>query len=375
MDETDRRLLKALGGELQPSCRELAGRLGISSSAVHKRLRSLESKGILGRVSLVPSPRFFDALEVMIFGRSTAPSMESALKLLGRSPCTSRVIAAGGNELFVHAVIPDLSGLDRYAEFVRREARMPDAQVGILRPSPREQRSSEGLSRLDYRILRALRDDLRLRPAELAGSLGVSPKTVARRLRGLLAQGAAAPLLALHPERTGDALAVLRLRLREGRRPAGSEEQSGNEHPNVFVSVSFTNLPEWRLLLLWGSDLAEILKVQQKLEAPVRVESGVLNFVWLVRDYHTWLDKTISRRAELDAVVPALRRRRRHGRIGELDVVTRLDTYRSALTQALEDGVITDDEEAILRALRDSLGITDEDHQQMVKLLRAQKRA
>jgi DNA-binding Lrp family transcriptional regulator len=372
VDETDRRLLKALGQEFQPSCRDLSSRLGISPSAVHKRLQLLSSRGIAASVALVPNPQFFDALEVMIFGRSGLPSIEPALRALGRSPCTSRVVAAGGNELYVSAVIPGLRELDRYAEFVRREAGAPDALVGILRPAVHSPQSGPGLSRLDFRILRALRDDCRKRLADVAGELGVSSKTVARRVRGLLERGAASPRMSLDLERAGDILAIMRVRLREGRKPGMFPPAGLRQSAGLLGFTSFTNIPEWTVLLAWAGGLGELLKQKQRLDSSADVEFSVLNLAWKMVDHITWLDKGVARWAETGPEARSGLRRRRAP--VEVDVVTRLDTYRRALTQALEDGVITDDEEAILRALRDSLGITDDEHSQLVKILRHQQR-
>ena len=50
-----------------------------------------------------------------------------------------------------------------------------------------------------------------------------------------------------------------------------------------------------------------------------------------------------------------------------------IDTYTSALSQALEDGLVTDDEQAILEALRDALNISDEEHDDILKRLQKGK--
>jgi hypothetical protein len=58
---------------------------------------------------------------------------------------------------------------------------------------------------------------------------------------------------------------------------------------------------------------------------------------------------------------------------GNMDTMV-IDAYRSALGQALEDSVITDDEESLLLSLRDSLSISDKKHQELVKALKTNKK-
>ena len=41
--------------------------------------------------------------------------------------------------------------------------------------------------------------------------------------------------------------------------------------------------------------------------------------------------------------------------------------YTNQLKFALEDGVITENEEKMLKSLRDDLGISDEDHENLLK--------
>lgn len=52
----------------------------------------------------------------------------------------------------------------------------------------------------------------------------------------------------------------------------------------------------------------------------------------------------------------------------------RLQSYRSALCTAMEDSVLTPKEKRILKDLRGSLGITDDEHEEMIKNIKAGKR-
>ena len=52
----------------------------------------------------------------------------------------------------------------------------------------------------------------------------------------------------------------------------------------------------------------------------------------------------------------------------------RLQSYRSALCTAMEDSVLTPKEQRILKDLRGSLGITDAEHEEMIKNIKAGKR-
>jgi Lrp/AsnC family leucine-responsive transcriptional regulator len=67
MDRIDRRILTALQGDSQASIADLAGRVGLSLSACHRRVRAMEEAGvILGYGARVDAGKIGIGLQVLI---------------------------------------------------------------------------------------------------------------------------------------------------------------------------------------------------------------------------------------------------------------------------------------------------------------------
>ena len=96
MDKTDYFLLKRLIENSRVTYRELADMTGISVSAVHKRIRSLENDGFINTFIARPSHIALKYMSVTIFGQSNAKSMDALSKELGQHESIFYIGIAGG---------------------------------------------------------------------------------------------------------------------------------------------------------------------------------------------------------------------------------------------------------------------------------------
>jgi DNA-binding Lrp family transcriptional regulator len=240
------------------------------------------------------------------------------------------------------------------------------------------------LSYTDYRIVQALHDDSRKALADVAEDLGLSPKTVRRRLDAMVANGAVLQTLALLPETSNDLIAIFRISLKRGVGPMQAYPRLVNRYGPRLLSIKpFTNLSNIVLCTIWCRTMTEVKELHRSIEQEPSVESAVLNIVYDTRVFETWIDRVLidmatspdpklsvgkgGRRGQGKGKGES-REQRRKRRLS-IRTIAELEAYRKALVQALADGVITSDEDAILRSLRDTLKISEAEHTAIFKMI------
>jgi DNA-binding Lrp family transcriptional regulator len=298
MDDTDRKLMLLICENPRMPSREIAKRLGISRQAAHHRLQAMAKAGVFKSVLANISIHYIGGFNVMIFGRSKTASIEKTLDRLGNSELTYRVSVAGGNYLYVIGFLRNISEIDGYFEFVKQAAEMQEPTLGIVcygdgvNPDWADGFPKQGhrkLSTLDLRIIASLRDDARKPIVEIADSVGVSARTVRRRLDIMRSEGSL-DFDQLYDITSGeDMLTLVHVNLREGadRRRVGRRLIS--KDPVHFVLMrSFSNLPDFLLGLLSSDKMTEIRKLLREISEDEDVLAVTPNQLYFERMYATW---------------------------------------------------------------------------------------
>jgi DNA-binding Lrp family transcriptional regulator len=378
MDETDIAIVKYLQQNSRMPYRELAANLGLSMTAIHKRLQLLKSNGVIRRFTTVVNPALYDALNVLIYGRVGKRNLEEAIKNIGASDYTADIVAAGGNDIYVTAYIDDLSELEDYAQFVKSTSKMNEAVIGIINPIDEAPLEPTKLSQTDFKIIRSLRHDSRRSYSDLSKDLRISVKTVKRRIEKLLDNNVIKMTIDFIPESTGDMVAIFNIFLKDNVDIKEAYPLLINKYKNNLISSTlFNNIPDLVICTFWARSMKEIKQMQDELMKEAPVETVINNISYTTYLFYTWMDKRVvdgaSTKGDIKKIVDVKKKIRRKTKF-DLSTLTEFEAYRRALEQALEDGVITSDEEAILRSLRDSLDITEDDHNQIFKLVSFKKR-
>lgn len=304
MDDTDRALLVLLGANPRVSLQELARKLGVSRQAVHHRMRTLTELGVFQGTTAAISMHYFHAVPIVIFGGSSASSVDEILGALGESELTRRVLVAGG--LFVYAVawLRNPSELEGYSEFVRRAARMSEPIAGIYSLDPRlmppytvdgigrRRESRRELSPLDLQIVACLADDARKPVADLAAELGVSSKTVRRHLDWMIAEDLVELQARVELPSGGDLLFIVHVRLRDGTDKVRTALRilSKFAFRDAYVRA-FTNLPDLLVWVFWSSQVTPVREALEALAEDEAVLGTVPNLAFAERIYRTWRDR------------------------------------------------------------------------------------
>jgi DNA-binding Lrp family transcriptional regulator len=304
MDDTDRELMIQINGNPRIQIRELAKRLGISKQAVHHRMQVLMEKGVIRGMTAGISVSYLDAVPVAISGPSKTASIEKTLDRLGKSEFTRRVIVCGGNYLYVVGFLRNVSELDGYVEFVKREGEIVDPIVGIyclddgLMPGycvdggGEQRKAHKELSALDLKIIASLRNNARRPVAEIAAMVGVSAKTVRRHLDSMMADGSLDMNMPYDGLSGGDMFLVMHVNLMNGadKKEVGRRLISKHYFRDHYVRT-YSNIPNFLVWVFWSDKIADIRKSLKETSEDEDVQSVMLNFAYSERIYPTWRDR------------------------------------------------------------------------------------
>jgi DNA-binding Lrp family transcriptional regulator len=301
MDDIDRELMILITASPRISFVEISKKLGISRQAAHHRLQVLIDSGVIKGMTADMSAPYLDAIPVGVHGRSRAASIEKVLDKLGEGEFTRRAIVGGGGNIYVNGQLRDISELGEFSEFVIRVAELQDPIVGLLSPEPglmphyspdgivTRKESYKELSPLDLRIIAALRGNVRRSASEIAKVIGVTTKTVSRRLDDMISEGSLELHVRWDSTLVGDMYFVAQVTLRDGADSGTVGRRLLKNYPfkDAFF-VAYGNMPNFLTWIFWTSDMSEMRRILRVVDEDEDVVSLVPNFVFLERIYSNW---------------------------------------------------------------------------------------
>lgn len=294
MDKTDIILTQLLLRNSRLPYREFADKLGLSVNAVHKRIQALTESGIIRTFTAKVSLSALKALHVLVFGSSEAHSVDETCEKLGKNDSTYWVAVAGGNYLYVGAYLQNISELEPYVAYVKKEAQMSDPTVGIVHEEPLLPPREKTLHPLDYQIIYTLHKNSRKPISEIAEEISVSAKTVRRRLSRMIHEGLIELSIEWYPDVSNDIMTIFHLH------PKASADKikistllTKKYSPNAFFSWSFSNLPNLLLCVVWTSSMKELRDIRRGFQGEEVFESVVPNVLYTGHIFDTWRDKLV----------------------------------------------------------------------------------
>ncbi len=254
MDEIDLKLIKLLWDNPRSSYKDLADALDISTPAVHRRIQAARETGIILGPFVSLSPNFVQAINVVVFGKTNAGSLAEVMEGLKKDDSTSIVTMMSGNILLLRSILKDIDDLGRYMNFVRKAAQMPDPEIGIA-PKTESIMAKEfdiKLTKVDVKIMCALRKDGRMSVNDIAEMIHVSPKTVRNHLHALIEKeiitlqiianqadsGNFVPFIQIYLEKGKDKEEVIR-QLRGSLFPPLVETNNYSNHLDMFTAYGW----------------------------------------------------------------------------------------------------------------------------------------
>ncbi|MCP4762048.1 MAG: winged helix-turn-helix transcriptional regulator [archaeon] len=289
MDETDFIILKKLMENSRVTFRELAEIINMSVSSTHKRINKLVDNGVIKAFFARPSILALKYLQVLIYGTSSAKSLEVVSKELGQHECVENVAIATGKIVYVSGILRDLSELQDYSTFVSKTAQISEPFVGIINipyiTSP------EPLTTIDYKILKSLNKDARKPITDIADEVGLTAKTVKKRLDRMRENYLVE--LSIQMEAEYNLVTGFHISLKEGTNINKIVQNLHEKYgKNVIGILNYSNVPNFLSFYIWTIILQDSQKINEELH-----DMGfkdIIPFIFLKSDfYDTWVEQLL----------------------------------------------------------------------------------
>jgi len=293
-------LIMLLSVNSRLSYAELAEKLNLSVNAVHKRIQLLIETDVIRRFTAKVSLQSIAAIVVFVSGTSQLDSFQDLPSKLKAHGSIYWLAEGGGKFLYIGAYLRNLNELTGLLEFVKKQASLPEPTVRILASAPMEGTSNSKASdltlcHLDYKIIRSFKDDSRKAISEIATEVGVSAKTVRRRLLRMTKNSLIELGLEWYPDKSNDIITVLDLHLKPHADTGIFPYKILRKYaPNTLFYWCFVNIPNVVTYIVWTNSMNELQSLREKIEKEPDVASIVPNILYVGYVFDTWRDQLIE---------------------------------------------------------------------------------
>jgi len=280
---------------------ELAEKLNLSVNAVHKRIQLLIETCVIRKFTAKVSLQSLDAIVVFISGTSQMSSFQNLDPRLKGQGCIYWLAEGGGKFLYIGAYLRNLNELVGLVEFVKKEAGLPEPTVRIMASVPlqatqKPRPTDLTLCDLDYKIIRALKDNSRKAVSDVATEVGVSAKTVRRRLIRMTKNNLIELGLEWYPDKSNDIITLLDVYLKPDADLGVVPYQILRKYtPNTLFYWCFVNIPNTVTYTVWTNSMNELQSLREKLEKESWVVAIVPNILYTGYIFNTWRDLLVEK--------------------------------------------------------------------------------
>ncbi len=295
MDKVDVILCMMLLANSRLSYRELAEKLNLSVTAVHNRIQVLIDMGIIRKFTARPGIFAQNAIHVFCFGNSKTNSIRDLTPKLEKQGSIYWLAVGGGNILYIGAYIKNIYELEPLVSFIKETAEMPEPTVGIT-TYPTASTIADfdietDLCDLDYKIINSLKVDSRKPIADVAEEIGVSAKTVRRRLDRMIKNYLIELSISWYPDASNDILSIFHLQLKPDADKNTSDRILQKHYPNTLFYWGFSNIPNSYIFMTWSPTSRDVKDLRESLEQEPAVQSVVPNIIFSGFTFDTWRDR------------------------------------------------------------------------------------
>ena len=274
MDEVDLVIWRELWANSRVTIRELSDKLGISVNSVHKRINNLVEIGVIEGFFMIPIKLLPASVWVFLWGRSESLELERAILRLGEREDVFKIASFTDNRVTVTGYLRDVSDIGSFTEDAVGQLSLVEHSLGLI-PLDDVPDGTVSFSRLDYRILDSMGEDPRKAISDVAKELGVSPKTVKRRLTRMEEEGTVHERILWQPSMGDIIQSYIYLTLGPGvARQDVIADLANNYKPNLLESYGYTNLPDLVLAAFWTKTMRDVNDIHRRL-----VDSGSFKMV------------------------------------------------------------------------------------------------
>jgi Lrp/AsnC family transcriptional regulator, regulator for asnA, asnC and gidA len=295
MDKTDIILCQLLLSNSRLSYRELAEKLNLSVTAIHSRIQSLIEMDIIRKFTTRISIFAKKAIPILIIGSSKTNSIKNVKQKIELHNRIYWLAVGGGNVLIIGAYLENISEMEGVVRFVKENAEMPDPTVGItVSPIPiiKQNVNSEiGFCELDYKIVRSMKDDSRKAVSAVAEELGVSTKTVRRRLSRMIKNFLVEFSIDWYPDASNDIISIFDVQFKNDANPNSANLILQKYYPNTLFYWGLSNIPNNYIFMVWTPTSKELKTIRENLEQEPTINTVVANIIYTGYIFKSWRDE------------------------------------------------------------------------------------
>jgi len=291
MDEIDLVIIKSLLENSRSTYRELADLSDMSVSAIHKRIRNLEDNGIINARIARPSLIALKYLWVAIFGTSNAKSMDAVSKELGQHENVSMVCITGGKFIYIKTYLRDISELQEYSSYVSRVAHISEPTIGIINVP--YMTTPEPLTSIDYKILKTLNRDANKPISDIADDVGISAKTVRKRLNRMIENKLVTFTIQWTPMYENSYFTLFYLFLNEDTNLNSTIQHLNKKFSqNIAYCLTFSNIPNLILFCTLTRTSKDSQRIQEELQTE-RFKDVIPHIFFSIKWFDCWVDQLL----------------------------------------------------------------------------------
>jgi Lrp/AsnC family leucine-responsive transcriptional regulator len=295
MDKTDMSLILLLLQNSRLSYAELADKLSLSVNAVHKRIQQLIETDVIHKFTAKVSLLSSQGITVYISGTSQLENLSNLPDKIRKHGSIYWLAVGSAKFIYTGALIRNISELEPLISYIKKEVDIAEPTVGILQQflAPLNLKPTDlSLCTLDYRIINALKDDSRRSIADVANELGISSKTVRRRLDRMIKNSLIELSLEWYPDKSDDITTLMDVKLKPNFNAVTTAYQIQKKYAeHILFYWNFANLSNSITFVVWTNSMGELHKIREKLEKEPEVLSAVPYVLCTGYIFENWRDR------------------------------------------------------------------------------------
>ncbi len=302
MDEIDFTICLMLMWNSRIAYRELAEKFNMSVNSIHKRIRAMVKLGTIDKFVTNLSLNAFkpNPSNVVMYGKSNAKNAKDVIYKLGSQENIYNVSQQSGNLFFIHAFLRNLNELDPLVSFIRQTGEILELKVGLDSAPIHQDRAPVvsreiKLSKLDFLIINALKNNSRKSIGDVADEVGSSTKTVRRHLNHLVEETLVSFSIHWYPDKCSEVIAMIILKIipRTDANKVKIMEELQKKYQKILFIWSFSTLPDTLIICVWTSTMKELQRMEASLMSE-NFESVMVNIGLEGKIFPTWRDKYLE---------------------------------------------------------------------------------
>lgn len=298
MDEINFKLCLLLLDDSRMVYRELADKVGLSVNAVHGRIKELMIKQIIqGFQAHIGENALQGSIKILVHGESTQRDLDKILEGLSQDKYSQQITSTGDDYHYIYGLLPDMTHMSKYIEKIPKLTGIEDPKI-FLPDKQKVPQTNFDFKKTDYKIIHSLHEDARKSFSKVADELGVSTKTIRRRINEMEKHEAIDYTIDWYPVHSDDFIGILHAKVEPEKRNKKLSNLKKYYYPNVFKTKKCSNDPEEIFIHIWGNSLKKIHKIRQDLKEEENLKSIKTRMFYDVDYFNTWRDKLLKENAE-----------------------------------------------------------------------------